>query len=398
MDHSTNDTNAVTSQAKDGTIAEVSILPPAGKVSSGVQAREGNQHPVNTAWHSLHPESDFPVRGRGIALYGLWNRAPLLSDDLPQPSPEVWERHHRLDLWYATHLIWQSAREGNSQPWLAATEVLDAFNILLHRLDKLEEANKQNIPSGTTPACLVYRILCMQELKPQKLHLYRLRPLRRGKEIKQAEFDVQEAFVEELQRQFGLVGEDPQTGWAANRFTHYDRNSQRKGWIVVTPQRALVAGVGATEARTLASLIQPRDTDRTGKQGGIVPERYEDVLGRIGLWNGTQDVAETVSHLEDLVESGKRTIDGQFFISVALATIGVLLAVFAYPHLNSWQIAGLFLLAGASASFWFHTRYKTSFWIWFGLLLFMAALVAAFASSWVLSWYHSLLQFIRSHG
>jgi hypothetical protein len=38
-----------------------------------------------------------------------------------------------------------------------------------------------------------------------------------------------------------------------------------------------------------------------------LPERYEYVLGRIGLWNGTQDVFETVSQLEDLVESGKKS-------------------------------------------------------------------------------------------
>ncbi|MFL5666524.1 MAG: hypothetical protein ACJ8BW_35025 [Ktedonobacteraceae bacterium] len=234
-------------------------------------------------------------------------------------------------------------------------------------------------------------------LEPQKPRLYRLHSRKRARAIKQVEMDSREAFVERLQRRFGLVEEDSGTGWVPGRFIHYDRANRRNGWIVVSPQRALVARVGSSEARILASLIQPRDTDFSGKRGGITTDRFEDVLGRIALWNGIQDIAEAVGQLEDLVESGKRTIDGQFFISVALAAIGVLLALFAYPHLNPWQLTALILLAGASGSFWFHTRYKTSFWIWIGWLLFVAALVAVFASSWVLSWFHSLLQLIRSH-
>ncbi|HVB24893.1 MAG TPA: hypothetical protein VNG51_23350 [Ktedonobacteraceae bacterium] len=391
MDHSTNDMNTETSQTKNGAIAGASSLLPAGQVSSGVRAREGNQQPISTARHFLHPGSDFSVKGRGIALYGLWNQALLLPEDGPQSSPEVWERHHRLGIWYATHLAWQSAGQENSQPWLAATEVLDACNVLLHRLDTLEAVNKRNTPAGTTPACIAYRILCIQELKTQKLHLYRLRPLRRGKEIKQAEFDVQEAFVEELQRQFGLVGEDPQTGWAANRFTHYDRNSQRKGWIVVTPQRSLVAGVGTIEARTLASLIQTRDIDRTGKQEGIIAERYEDVLGRIAIWNGTQDIAETVSHLEDLVESGKKSIDGQVLLNIALASLGILLTLSPSLHLITWQVAGSFcIILVASLLFWLRARSGHALWLALGLLLMAAAFLLASAPLW----FYPLLHFL----
>jgi hypothetical protein len=349
-----------------------------------------------SVWRRRRMDSNMPVQGRSIALYGLWNRSPLLPEHLLR-SADVWERHRSLGLWYATHLVWLPDRQGNSQHWLTATEILDAFNILLKRLNELEAANRQDPPTGTTPPCLVYRIFVLEEVKAQKLHLYRFHPFWQGKQMKQAEFDVQEAFVEELQRQFGLVGEDPQTGWAANRFTHFDRYNRRKGWLVVHPQCALVAGVGATEARTLASLIHRRDIDCVGKQKGILADRYEDALGRIATWNSTQDIAETVSQLEDLVESGKRTVDGQFFISIALATIGVLLALFAYPHLNPWQVAGSILLAGATGAFWLHTRYKTRFWIWSGLLLILAALVAVFASASVLSWYQSFLQFIQAH-
>lgn len=338
----------------------------------------------------MHQGSDFPVKGRGIALYGLWNQAPLLSDDVLQPLPDVSERHYRLGSWYATHLVWQSADRENSRPWLTATEVLDAYNVLLHRLDTLEAVNKQNIPAGTTPACLAYRILCIQELKAQKLPLYRLRPLRGGKELKQAEFDAQEAFVEELQRQFGLAGEDPLTGWVANRFTHYDRNSQRKGWIVVNPQRALVAGVGATEARTLVSLIQMRDIDRTGKQGGIIAERYEDVLGRIAMWNGTQDVAETVSQIEDLVESGKKSIDGQVLLNIALASLGILLTLVPSLHLVTWQVAGSFgIILVASLLFWLRARSGHALWLVLGLLLMVAAFLLASAPLW----FYPLLHF-----
>ncbi len=391
MDHSTNDMNTETSQTKNAAIAGASSLLPAIEVSSGVRAREGNQQPVSAARHFLYPGSDFPVKGRGIALYGLWNQAPSLPEEVPQPSPEVWERHHRLGIWYASHLAWQPAGQENSQPWLAATEVLDACNVLLHRLDTLEAVNKRNTPAVTTPACLAYRILCIQELKAQKLYLSWPRPLRRRKESKQAEFDAQEAFVEELQRQFGLAGEDLQTGWAANRFTHYDRNNHRKGWIVVSPQHALIAGVGSIEAQTLASLIHMRDIDRTGKQEGIIAERYEDVLGRIAMWNGTQDIAETVSHLEGLVESGKKSIDGQVLLNIALASLGILLTLAPSLHLVTWQVAGSFgIILVASLLFWLRARSGHVLWLALGLLLMAAAFLLASAPLW----FDPLLQFL----
>ncbi len=355
------------------------------------------RHPMKALRQFFVPEGAFPVKVRGVELYGLWSQSPNLLEDLSQLVPIRWGRLRRLGLWPAAQVVWEPTGEGKSRSWLTEVETYDACEALLTHLNALEASAAQRTAPGTAPARLIYRILHIEELEAQRPRLYRLRSRKRARAIKQIEMDTREAFVERLQHRLGLVEEDSGTGWVPARFIHYDRANRQNGWIVVSPQRALVARVGSSEARILASLIQPRDTDLSGKRGGITTDRFEDVLGRIALWNGTQDIAEAVGQLEDLVESGRRTIDGQFFISVALATIGVLLAIFAYPHLDPWQIAALILLAAASGAFWFHTRHKTSFWIWFGWLLFIAALVAVFASSWVLSWFHTLLQFIRSH-
>ncbi len=398
VDHPSDNGTVIASPRKSETGAPPTLAPSAFHPSSTwARIQWSIQHPIKAFRQFFLPGGAFPIKVRGVELYGLWSQSPNLPEDLSHLASIRWGRLRRLGLWPAAHVVWEPAREGKTRSWLTEMEAYDACESLLTHLNVLEAAAAQGAASGTAPARLVYRVLHIEELEAQKPRLYRLRSRKRARAIRQIEMDSREAFVERLQRRFGLVEEDSGTGWVPGRFIHYDRANRQNGWIVVSPQRALVARVGSSEARILASLIQPRDTDLSGKRGGITTDRFEDVLGRIALWNGTQDIAEAVGQLEDLVASGKRTIDGQFFISVALATIGVLLAIFAYPHLNLWQIAALILLAAASGAFWFHTRHKTSFWIWFGWLLFVAALVAVFASSWVLSWLHALIQFMRSH-
>ncbi|HEY4034014.1 MAG TPA: hypothetical protein VGL94_08650 [Ktedonobacteraceae bacterium] len=205
----------------------------------------------------------------------------------------------------------------------------------------------------------------------------------------QAILDAQEHAVEELQQQFGLAEIDQQSGRIPNRFFHYDTTNQRRGWIVVSPKCALVVGVGVGEARTLANLIQPQDTDTSGRGEGILRECYEGVLQRIILWNATQDISETVSQLEALVESSRKSTDGQVLLNFALATIGALLAIMAFPHLNFWQICSLALIVGASIQFWLYARSGHVPWLVLGLIIIVIAVFLAIASFW----YYPLLHF-----
>ncbi len=113
---------------------------------------------------------------------------------------------------------------------------------------------------------------------------------------------------------------------------------------------------------TLATPIQPGDTDTSGASTGLLADAYEAVLGRVAQWNGTHDVFEAVSQLEALVVSGERSTAGQLWLNFALAAIGVLLAIFAGPRLGSHQTIPLLLLAAASV---LHACYAWSGWFVF---------------------------------
>ena len=396
MTHSsTNDATPPASQAESIAATEVvgsslSHQSPPAQMSFWVRVREEIRHPVNTIRQFFHPKEPFPVLVLGVALYGLWDRMPPPLEDPPQLPRGVWVRQRRIGLWHATHLVWQPASAGNNEPWITATQASDTVTILVNFLDKIA-ASVSGGPQGREPARLVYRILHVEELKAQKPRLYRFRSRRKEDLIKQSEIDVQEAFVEELQRQFGLAEEDPQSGQIPSRLTHYDRRTLRRGWLVISPRQALVAGVGAEETRTLANLIQPSDIDTSGKIKRILPEHYGDVLERVALWNGMQEIiAETANRFSVLVESGKKSTDGQVLLNFALAFISALLAIITLPHLNPWQIYSLGLIVGASILFWLYARSGYIRWLTLGLLVIAAAILLAIASFW----YGSIIHFL----
>lgn len=213
---------------------------------------------MSTIKQFIHREEPFPVLVRGVALYGLWERMPSSSEVLSQLPRSIWVRQRRIGLWHAIHLVWQPSNESNSEHWITAPQAKEAVTTLSDFLDKIA-ASISGGTHGSEPARLVYRILHVEELKVQKPRLYRLRSRKKEDMIKQSEIDVQEAFVEELQQQFGLAEEDPQSGIMPNRFSHYDRSSQRRGWIVISPMCALIANVGIEQTDILANLIQPHD-------------------------------------------------------------------------------------------------------------------------------------------
>jgi len=280
-----------------------------------------------------------------------------------------------------------------------AEEVLHAFTTLLNRLDVLAHAKR---PGGTLEheaAKLVYRIFLVRELKTKWPPLYYLRnvSLNRKEKTRNIEQNEKEAFIEDIQRQIGLAEEDQSIGRFPSKFSHYDRNLQRRGWIVIGLSRALVAGVDDGQARILANLLQGRDIDRSGRKEGIVPDRYEDVLGRVALWNGTQDIAETVSQLGALVQSGQKSIDGQALLNFALAAIGTLLAIIALPHqISFWQICSLGLIVMASLLFWRYSRNVHPHWLSLGMLIIVVALVLFIVSSWPCAILHFLPQFLKN--
>jgi hypothetical protein len=182
----------------------------------------------------------------------------------------------------------------------------------------------------------------------------------------------------QLLHEIGVEILDSESGWGPAYFDHFDRAQQRRGWIVVAPALALVAGTGSDQVETLATLIQARDTQLNGS--GLLAERFEAVQGRVAQWNSTQDVYEAVSQLETLIEGGRWTTDGQLWLNFALAALGVLLALYAGPHLGYAKMAPLLLLVLASV---LHARYARTGapgfqWLAWALwaLAFIAAVIA----------------------
>jgi hypothetical protein len=64
-------------------------------------------------------------------------------------------------------------------------------------------------------------------------------------------------------------------------FSHYDYEVNERGWIVVHPRQALVAGISENQAQTLIDVLQRRDIDLSGQGQGIIASTYEEVLARI---------------------------------------------------------------------------------------------------------------------
>jgi hypothetical protein len=186
---------------------------------------------------------------------------------------------------------------------------------------------------------------------------------------------AQQRALGQVLHEIGVEILDPESGWGPAYFDHFDRAQKRRGWIVIAPTLALVAGTGSDQVETLATLIQARDTRLNGS--GLLAERFEAVQGRVAQWNSTQDVYEAVSQLETLIEGGRWTTDGQLWLNFALAALGVLLALYAGPHLGYVKLAPLLLLVLASVLHARYARTGTLGFQWLAWALWALAFVAA---------------------
>jgi len=326
---------------------------------------------------------------RGIELYALWPPASGAPPGAITALPEIGALRHQIGLWPGTRLVWQPPREDETAHWQPVAAAAPALRALRDHAQALASS------AGAAPAYYVYHLDTLRAhvdrgLVRQVRHRQRL-ARQRGEAVRGSPaMWATEAALTTLLRQVGItstlsasvsaaVERGPHASiaepWAPVYFSHFDRATGRRGWIIVAPNAALVAGISAGEVETLASLIQPRDTG----DAGILPDRYEAVLARIVEWNGAQDVFDAVSQLEALVEGGRRSTDGQLWLNFALAAIGVLLTLYAAPRLGRGQIIPLALLAGASTLFALYARSGRPAYQVAGWLAFAAALAVGVA-------------------
>ncbi len=302
------------------------------------------QNSGNSIWHALKHliriEDPIPVEAQGISLYALWDgRYPLARPPM-EVSEGIGARATSVGLWRVIHLIWLSV------PAVTATEGGDIVKVLCHRLDELYPT--------TPPTYLIFHIDKLSAPKPLFFPFLR-KKTKIG--IESAIVDVKAAFVEDIQLLCGLGPEHLVNGWLPNRFRHYDPDTQQRGWLVVSPTRALLVDVGGGQIRLLANLLQPYDSDRN-RGPGIVSERYRELLALVMQWVSNQDSFQAVNQLKNLVESGTKAIDGQVLLNFAVAGIAILIAFLLAPgQTHSDQlIASVGCLAVASLWFWFYAR------------------------------------------
>jgi len=313
----------------------------------------------------FHPQTLFLIKARGLHVYILWNRTPTIPDSFYRPPSEILQSKERLGSWYAIHLIWKPTSNTAETPWLDTPETMQAFPVMLDYLDRLAAVQLTNNPDKTQLAQPVFQILHIRELKVLIPHFYRLRAyrLRQHKSMEKLQQEIlytRRAFVDELQENFHLLGEDTQDGLSVSAFDHYDRDLHSRGWIIINPSRALLVGVNDKAAPILANLLQRRDIDQSGQS--ISPDHYEDMLGRLGLWNSTQEIGETIDQLEIMVTKGRKSTDGQILLSLVLALIGTVLALYSILQSKNWEQQlwiSLWLLFLTSLFFWFYARFNT---------------------------------------
>lgn len=321
------------------------------------------------------------VKVRGIGLYALWSKQHIPSDVIPA-HPDIWSMQTQIDLWPVTQLQWlpPASTPSAGASWIAVDEIEGILDTLRKHLAAISGSGNSK-GARAQPAYLIFHIDEMETRIPATARKNIRRLHRSWHEAKDGEQAAQQGALEEvvdaLQLYLNIANVDQQTGWGPSRFSHYDREEGQRGWVVLSPSLAIVAKMSAQQVNNLIALLQPRDTDNSGKGKGIFPQRYEVVYERVMQWNAAHDIFETVVQLENIVESGQKSTDGQLWLNFALAAIGVLLAFFAGPKLNLREIIALGLLCGASVMYALYARNGKPIYQRLGWLLFAASIILA---------------------
>ena len=360
-------TNSSMIPAPESTFSAPQISSPAGMQLVSPQKRP------NVLYRFFHPFTPFPIMIRGVIVSALWNRPPVIPASLASLPSEMKQSVGSFGSWYTTNFAWYSHNVTTPKPYIDESEATNALSIMVNYVEAIADAQATVLGSNTGVE-LVYQLLQIQEINVKVPRLYRLRTTRlhyhmNKQEMQQAMINRRRVFVRTLQKHFHLLKEDTLNGVLPSTFGHYDRNTKSGGWIVLNPVRALLIGVDTSNARILAGLLQRRDIDQTKQLRGIALDRYDDVLGRVSLWNAAQDINETVDQLTSLASSGQKSTDGQVLLSLTLAIIGILVALTPTLQFSTIHLWGTFgLLSLASILFWRYAHSGRAFWLLLGLL------------------------------
>lgn len=337
------------------------------------------------------PSEAFPVLARGVSVYTLWNHAPTFPDAFPQPPPDSFRVPEKIGSWYTIRLNWQPGSDDAETAWIDTAKAVQALLVMIDYLDKLAAAQPPDDVGGTQQARPVFSLLHVRELLVLVPRFYRLRYHISKRALQEEVLTTRRAFVEELQRQFDLQDNAMQDTSPAIAFKHYDRDLHSRGWIIINLPCALLVGVSDKTAQILINLIQRRDIDATNR--GISLERYDDVLGRLGLWDSSQEIGETMDKLSSMIANGNIAINGQVLLTLVLTLIGVVLSIYSILQPKNWQTQlwiSLGILFVASLFFWCYARFGARIWVYLGMLAIVVTLVLDTMVLWLSPLMHLL--------
>ncbi|GHO86336.1 hypothetical protein [Dictyobacter formicarum] len=313
------------------------------------------------------------VKGRGLSLYILWKRSSEVTPALPAHDA-IWSHQTPVNLWMVTRCQWMPDPQAADE-WLPLTSLMEGCDVLHAYLEDARQTLKE----------VAYIILHLEETQV-KVPADVVKSMRKQKQYrKRALIESIDGAIEEvldmLQQRLRLNESALEQGWAPGRFTHFDRETGQRGWLIVSPREAIAVRLSIQQIYNFTSLLQPQDIERTGQQEArISSQRYSSFYERVMQWNATNDIFETVAQLESIVEDGQRSTDGQLWLNFALAGIGVLLSLFSLSQLRWLQISALSGLGLASI---FHACYarfgkyplQVLGWLCFALSLLLVALL-----------------------
>src|SRR5690242_74857 len=122
---------------------------------------------------SFHRTAAFPILTRGVAVYTLWDRAPVFPEAFPRPPIEILQRPEKIGSWYAIQLVWKPTSSAEETPWIDTAETEQALALMLDYIDRLSAAQPTGETGGESQARPVFRLLHVRELQVQVPRFYR---------------------------------------------------------------------------------------------------------------------------------------------------------------------------------------------------------------------------------
>jgi hypothetical protein len=152
-------------------------------------------------------------------------------------------------------------------------------------------------------------------------------------------------------------------------YLQYDDIRKKTGFILVSNKISMIADCSDTVFQILT--IQLQSGQLSQDESGINEQTFQLVLLRLAIWNGSQDVRESIDNIEKLSIGADASTKGQIGTAYALSAIGIVLSLFSFGGKPELLLPSLIVFGLSSISYVRHTRTaEVRFWMLLGQYLF----------------------------